>query len=348
MYTSSMRTFVTSFGPLFCAALLVCFTEALCYFLIKQSPFRPLNQLLYFSYDQPRQEWNFVVASKLARYLGLPFTYIVTGDSTGLFGVDPLTIQQHLKGHSVLNANCCALLGSDGYYLVAKVFAEYNKAAETLVLSATLLPFHSISTRSLIHSIQNYDTISSSWMWLPSMAARPALAGLLFYGKPLQETMQRHFFGTLSDKLIRVNNNGWVPLTPIFEAVERPACLEPAAGDDSILRAIKSTYDLAQQCNLRMVVMFNPLNCTPGPSLLALAAEVEGFLRKNPSIASPLPIIRVYDASYFADRIHLNIQGALKNSHEMGMAMMMMDRSVSRGSRPDTYKQLKGNRCATH
>lgn len=261
-----------------------------------------------------------MVAWKIARYIGQPYDFVITGDSTGLFGLDPAILQKYLGGKTLLNANCCGLLGHGGYRSMARIFIEHNAGTRYLVFSGTVIPYKNTTENHVTHTLKTYDSPSSLYMWLPSMELRSTIAAAIFYGESSRLAMQRHFISIVNRRLMNADSHGWVPLTPSMQTSTTEECRHPPV-DDSLVHGLKKLHEMTMYYNLKMIVMFNPLNCIPGPELKSTIRGVTKYLHANPDILSPLPVARIYGPSLFADNVHLNINGAMMNSHEFGTAL---------------------------
>ena len=132
-----MNLSILHFRPWLFAAAALLAVEATVYVVARPDPFDRTN-FLQFSFAGTETPQRLFVFHKLKSFAYAKPTIVQSGDSSGLYGIDPREVMRFLpKGEKYVNMSCCANLGYRGYYNIFKFMGERNDTIRYFVLHIT-------------------------------------------------------------------------------------------------------------------------------------------------------------------------------------------------------------------
>jgi hypothetical protein len=352
--TSSFKAFFQAFKPLFLALLVIVLTERATTLL--DIPQQYNTDLLTLAPQQKERITSIFITEKLNRLNDIPAQYFQVGDSSGFYGVKPLTVTKAMgNGATWLNFGCCGRAGFVGYRLISDEIlhrqAKIGNRPTHMVLAMTPYypPVQEFEDSELAQSLD----ITFAQKWRPHFYVagwRLALTNLLYVGDWDQGFLDDRVdiywylpFSQVRPELERIHeSNGWMIRPGAEIPFPTDACdfeieyektgifkVRDALGRTLFRRELDATAEFARSRNLQLVVVFDPVPCQEQGSEDAriLQADLEAFRAKFPEVAIPLPLVRTYPATLFKDRWHLNGDGAERNSEEIGRALRDLEAS---------------------
>jgi hypothetical protein len=328
-----MISFTSAFRGLFIALTLIALIEL----LIAINGFRApkFESMLSYKYIEGDVGQKQVVNEKLKTFVGKPAEFIHVGDSSGYYGVQSKIIEKYLPGMTYLNIGCCADTGFAGYSYIAEYLLKNNKKAKYLVfyMSPYSMPMHykegfsDILYRSLLNPFRFVDE-------LPSLNYRHAVTDYVYYSRidknlwmNVKEVSEKKGEKSLMEQWIEQypKTNGWVPVPDSpNRGIDVPteecdiAFFFDEQDNDTLKPELKRLKAVADKYKVKLIMLFNPVACTPGLKIQPILDSLNDFWKNNPDVIVPFPFIKIYPRNSFFDRWHLLEAGSIKYSKEIG------------------------------
>lgn len=286
---------------------------------------------------------EYTIAYKNSVFLHEEPDLLIVGDSSGLNGAKPLTIERYLSEKKVINAACCANANFDGYLAVATHFFQNSKNIKYLLLYITPYGLPSGVQKKFGNDFgeELLGVYAKPWHYiyeLPSVYFRKSILDKTYRYKAPQDAAGNYenmnYFikqTTGSDEnyidFIK-KSRGWIPRIRDnkFQEMLRGECgpqltenlYDEKSGKPTLIKTLTKFKNLTDKYNAKLVIIFNPVVCKLSPQVYPVIAELDKFKEKNPDVIIPFGLIHTYNEEYFGNQNHLNPEGAEKYSIEIG------------------------------
>jgi hypothetical protein len=349
-----LTTYSKSLKSLFIVTLLAAIIElTIFYKLYDKNLYKKIyaENLLELKFMKEDKDASQIIGLKNYALYGKKADIVEIGESTGLYGVDAVTINQHLNELTLVNAS---FVGDSTWQIYTSVAEHYLQQTHAKYLMIYLSPYkpqafaaNKSSNKTNVAGLGTKltDLYSSPWRFFyqfPSIFFRKEIADFAYYREEktktryldvLKKTIQNYQPNSEQSSADFLSENlGWVPLSrdlrnkKFFDKMPRGAC--DSNINESMLHSKRQDMEfadflieiraLAKKFNAKLMIVFNPVPCTISQQIMPFVEEVELFKKNNPDIYMPFEVIRTYDEKYFVDQWHLTPEGANKNSHELG------------------------------
>lgn len=361
-----MSSSISSFRPwLIALAMLVAFEGAV---LLARAP-HPVDRgsILELSYSRDETPQRLFTFHKLRTFSGADATFVMSGDSSGLFGINPLEVEEQLPaGARFYNLSCCANLGYSGYYYILEWMLRQNEGALRYVVlhvtpytlprpetwygeGASLWATPDLTTFGPV--IGRTLTRVERFTNLPSLAWRRDvtwfyynLNGLVLpYDRPLSQNHRYKQFLEMYER-----TRGWMPEADRRVQVPATECRLPTHDvfDPPSLRMrplINVVFDayaaMVRSYGARLIVVFQPVACTVGTGRgsAEARAQFDRFMAENPDVIVPFPMIYTLPSDRFSVPAHVKDEWRPENSSRLGKALAeILARDGRREARAET------------
>jgi len=351
-----MISFIFNFKAIWIALLLFVSFEGLIY-----SPATndlPLaGPLFEFSYNNTEVMQKVLISLKINKLKDKNYEIIQVGDSSGLHGIKPKLVMEHLDKMRYLNASCCGDTRWDGYRYLAEVFLRSNVNRKYLLLHFTpfTLPARGVwwnenGNQKSGNSNRFVKQIALQAMWrnrdlgkqiyegylgparivhqIPSLEYRLNVTNLFYYGKWTHVLENELLRPGLSDATQwaeeLIENLGWVKFQggkkiPVDECEFKG--LYDDMGNPTLRTELQKIKSIADKYSVKFIVITNPVACLKGEKIAPVLADFKKFTDDNPDVIVPLDFYRKEKASLFGDKYHLREEGANLLSHRVGRVL---------------------------
>ena len=276
--------------------------------------------------------------------------FIQIGDSSGLYGIRPNIINNYLDGMKYINTNCCADIGWKGYAISANYFLKKNLNAKYLVLyfSPYVLPSPLNQENELTKDIKGIyqDNTNRDFFrifnYLPSQALRKSILDYVFlvdknkqnpedeYKRVLKDMTLIDYFekytGFAPERLLEslYFHKGWMPLDRKQHIVTNSCGVGIADRyfgkykKGSLSKGIEMINKIAQNFEVELVVIFNPVACKESDEVKPIIDELNKFQKQNQEIIFLNDFITTINEENFADNEHLLPIPSIEHSKKIG------------------------------
>jgi hypothetical protein len=281
-----------------------------------------------FRKDEGGQKNIFRWKSTVLRNLEAEF--IQVGDSSGMYGVKSNIVKKYLGGMEYVNASLARGTGWAGYAAIADYFLNENKNAKYLVLYVTpyAMPSggnFSIELEQAIGGVNN-STIFSLVYRIPSVYLRKPIQDWVFKNSKETKTEEvvrvmknvgirnfKHYTGYREDQFFDFlrHSRGWIPYDKKGGGSgDKGLCGDGIAqrgpSPSRLYNSLSNIKKVADRNKVKMIVMFNPVNCVISDRVQPLIDEVALFKLKNPDVSIPFDFIKHWHGEWFSDDAHLH------------------------------------------
>jgi len=348
-FISNSKKFVTTYFKsikfIFITLLLVVLIEAgIAYSLKDKEMMKNIfrENILLLNFLKQDNFANYFIGNKNYAFFNKKVDFVQIGDSSGMYGIKPLIVQEYLKNLSYINTNSSGVASWDGYFCLGKNYLENHPEAKFLVLhvSPYALPSATNITFGKGLGPELFNLYCSNWHKiheLPSIYHRKATIKSVYH-KPINypeiapPSLDIYIKTTLKRNQSYVeyisSDLGWFPLerNKNFDTMPLGECgpqimeyfFDKKTGKSILTETLTRFKQLADHHKVKLVILFNPVACTLSDEIAPIVYEIEKFKKQNPDVAVPLDVFHTYDKDYFADKWHLLPEGADKHSHEVG------------------------------
>lgn len=302
----------------------------------------PTN-FLEFAYMKPESVQKFAIFEKTKMYPKLDAKIVSVGDSTGLFGLEPLIVNQYLNDSSMINMNVAGDTGFEGYRHLLRYYKNKNSKAKYAILyiSPLQMPIKFPPPNKLGGMIYKNYVGLSRFVSLPNFSLRLGVTNFLYYQKyfdslfNFNQPMVEEYPSYAQWQIWLGSSRGWLPfpkglvhepVDPLDEESMYGDCnLATAQGEQDALFALELErfVGLTEKLGMKAAVIFNPVFCNviTGVGSDPIQAQLDSFSAKHPEVFIPWDLITTWPVSRFGDSIHLNSKASAENSHRVGKAL---------------------------
>lgn len=348
-----MSSFISSSRPWIVAlGLLVAFEAAI---LLARDP-HPVDRgsILELGYARTEAPQRLFTYHKLRTFSGRDATFVMSGDSSGLFGINPLEVEAELPpGARFYNLSCCANLGYSGYFYILEWMLRQNAGSLKYVVlhvtpytlprpetwfgeGASLWANPDLTTfgPAVGRTLTRLERLTN----LPSLAWRRDvtwfvynLNGLILpYDRPLSTNHRYLQFLEMYER-----TRGWMPEADRRVQVPATECRLPTydvfdVASMSIRPLINVVFDsyarMVRRYGGRLIVVFQPVACTlgTGGGSAEARAQFARFQAENPDVIVPFDFITTWPSDRFSVPAHVKDEWRPYTSRRLGAALAKM------------------------
>jgi hypothetical protein len=330
--------YVKNLTSLFIAASLIIIIELTIFYKFEK------RIILRDIYKEHLLEINFMKKDPVSKYLlgykNYAFffdksEFLIFGDSSGLYGLKPLTIKLFIN-RSIVNSNAYGDSNWGGYISIAKHYIDLNPNIKYLILHITPHSSPSFLSQKFGDKLESqlFDLYSSKWRIfyrIPSIYFRKTVLEKFYYSILTDRKEMIEDYQNQENQISFISYNlGWIPLNieKKNNDISNQECEEQIVDffyDQNqklnFIYNLQKIADFAQENNKKLLIVFSPVACKNSSALKQINEEIKKFKDKNPNIYFPFEFINTHDAKYFIDRSHLNPEGAEKHSIELGQKL---------------------------
>jgi hypothetical protein len=344
-----MSSSISHFKAWLAAAIVIIAIEAGVHVAYRPSSFDSTN-FLQFSFARDETPQRLFMYHKLASFVDIEPTIVQSGDSSGLYGIEPKSVMRYLpEGVTYLNLSCCANLGFNGYYNVFRLMADRNPKLKYFVLHITpyTMPrpelwnndgaalWGDASIKVFGDAIYREFIGPQHYVYPPSLAFRRDISNRVFYANGLFGALNRALLQNENyAEFLRVYkaNLGWMPENDVRGGVYASECEIKESEFFDVGRLDWKTYteevldayaDLARKYQKTLVVVFQPVACTfgTGRGSAKTRQAIERFAREHPEVEIPFPLITTWPANLFSVPAHIVHEHTEMLAERLGPAM---------------------------
>jgi hypothetical protein len=319
-----MTSFIFNFRSLLVALCCISALEVLVQEIFGSTLLERSN-LLHIGFNENEPSHRVLIYEKLRLFGAAGPDIIQVGDSSGLHAVDPRLLKAHLHGLTYVNLDCCANIGFQGYYDIARYVLDRNRTVKLLVLYMDILnlPQQGMMKQTEFVSpwmVGRAVTDVGAYLNPPSLLFRPSVARFVdsfadYFAHPA--SVLHPILDTLQD------TGGWLPAgDPHMTENEQTAfCKRHFLGDEalyitrdflgrrtSFFENVMERFDnLAKKNGARLMIIIEAFPCAIDRDWLSnRQVEATRFLRAHPDVVMyPEGIYEQASSENFAVPIHV-------------------------------------------
>jgi hypothetical protein len=296
------------------------------------------SNFLTFGYLRPEGH-RLIVYEKLRAFSRSSPDIIQVGDSSGFYGVNSDLVTSRLGGLRYVNLSCCAPMGFDGYYAVARFMLRHNPSIKAVVLYIGTFNFVSMdSDVSFAEPIQNSFDSLRSYVMPPSLALRQDVIKAIYgasrvssFNPEIEHKLEfiRHHGGWLAEDDTRLSGRArddyWREQCGPEHLITWHHVDRRLFGKIDRLAALTAEYDA------KLILMVQPLPCPfAGNTFDATLRGLDRLRSAHPNlVVTPADLFFSLPTDKFSSFPHLRIGSEIMNSQRVALAVAQaLDRPV--------------------
>lgn len=343
-----MISFISRFKVFATVIVLILLTETAIAFYGKGSPVYR-NNFLELAYHKRVSPQKFIIMKKLQELAAEKADYVSVGDSTGLFGLQPLIIQKFLNGKKMLNLSTAGDAGYNGYRYMAEYYLKHHDKGRVLMAAITpfILPSDFAGTPMATSIRDNY---LNQWrhVLLPNFSWRLMLTNWLYYDELKDEPFAyRESDGAYPPLSVWneeiMHNKGWLDF-PVRAKVNREDCTFRTKSDKydkTFRKELQKFVRLSHRYDSELILLLSPVSCVDaGHHSDYLEMELDRFAIQNRDVFIPFGLIDTWPLEDFGDEIHLKQQSSARYSLLVGQVLAKHARGEAKNYYGDSFDAM--------
>jgi hypothetical protein len=316
--------FISSFKAILVALCAIGVVEAIAWSM-GESTMVDRSNLLNAGFNESDAIHRQIIYEKLKKFGTADPDILQVGDSSGFHAVEPALLAPYLGGLSYVNLSCCANMGFDSYYDVARYMFRNSTRIKYLLLYMNIMnmPQRGMMTKSALVNpsmVGSAVTEVGAYLNPPSLSFRRRIEDYVYsLGHRLTNAKQAlpPLYAVFRD------HDGWVPaLEPQQTEDEQTAfCSKYFRSDEagfrtwdflgrrvSFFETVLDKFDrLARRNGARLIVIVDPFPCRISSDWLSRRQDdAARFMKAHPDVVLyPKEILEEAPPNTFAIPIHV-------------------------------------------
>jgi hypothetical protein len=270
-----------------------------------------------------------VVNTKLKGVARQEADFVLVGESSGFFGVQPHVVNAAMGGRRLINLACCTITKNSGYRHMARYAIERQERIKYLVVHLSAIVFTVEDEGGLAGPIFEGYISPLRHIRDSGLAQYRALAANLVHRREASNQIGLKVLlaggtggieGTSSWYEEMVSNGGWMPIPSKQVPITKEDCdnFLSTGSTGEYREAFDWFKAFADEYQLGVVLAFNPIPCPDISDVNGFGEVVRQFDRENPDVYVPFSPFDYWPSDLFSDPMHLTPDGAALHSERLG------------------------------